>query len=163
MEGIRQKEPYKLDKKDKAIIRVLFEDGRMSIADIAKKTLLRRDSVAYRLKKLQKEEVLIGFVPVINPPSLGLPNISILLVRLRSTTEAEKEEFLKKLVANKNASYISSLIGKFDFYVALIYKDTNHLNEIIKTIRNYVPNLVEDFETYQVASEPKFEQMKDLF
>ena len=163
MEGIRQKEPYNLDNKDKAIIRVLFEDGRMSIAEIAKKTLLRRDSVAYRLKKLQQEEVIIGFVPAINPPSLGLPNISILLLRLRSTTEEEKKEFLKKLVANKYISYISSLIGRFDFYAALIYKDTNHLNEIIKLIRSYVPNLVEDYETYQVAEEPKFEQMKDFF
>ena len=163
MSGIVYKEPYKLDKKDKAIIKVLFEDGRMSIADIAKKTLLRRDSVAYRLKKLQREEVITGFIPAVNPPSLGLPNISILLLRLKSAVGEEKQEFLKRLVSNKHAVHISSLIGKFDFFVALIYKDTNHLNEIIKNIRSYVPNLVEDFETYQVADEPKFEQMKDLF
>ncbi|MCK4670097.1 MAG: Lrp/AsnC family transcriptional regulator [Nanoarchaeota archaeon] len=162
MPGIEYRKPYKLDKKDKQIIRALFEDGRLSIAEISKKTQIRRDSVAYRLKKLQKEGVLTGFVPVLNPPSIGLPNISILLLRLKSTTEEEKQKFLKKLVANRYAVHIFGLIGKFDFYVSLVYKNTNHLNEIIKDIRGFIPNLIEDFDVYQVADEPKFEQMKDL-
>jgi Lrp/AsnC family leucine-responsive transcriptional regulator len=162
MAGIEYRKPYKLDKKDKQIIRVLFENGRLSIAEIAKRTRLRRDSIAYRLKKLQKEKVITGFIPVLNPPALGLPNISMILLRLRSTTEEEKQKFLKKLINNKNAVHISNLIGKFDFYVSLVYRDTNHLNEIIKEIRSYIPNLVENFEVYQVAEEPKFEQMQDL-
>jgi len=162
MVGIIYGIPQKVDKKDKKILKALFQDGRMSIADLAKKTNLRRDSIARRLKRLRKDKVITGFVPIINPPSLGYSNIAIVLLRLKTKTDREKKTFLNKLVANKYIVHISRLIGKFDFYCSIVYRDTNHLNEIIKDIRTYVPDLVEDFELYQVVDDPKYEKMDDL-
>jgi Lrp/AsnC family leucine-responsive transcriptional regulator len=153
----------KIDKKDARIIKMLFKDGRMSIADIAKKTNLRRDSVARRIKNLQKDLALTGIVPIINPKAIGLPSVSILLLRLKTRTEKEKKIFLNKLIANKFIVHIAKLIGKYDFYCSILYKDTNHLNKLLEEMKNYVPNLVDDFEVFQVAEEPKFENMQDLF
>ena len=52
--GIEYTSEQKLDAKDKKIISALMENARYSIAEIAKKTGLRRDSVIYRIKKLAK-------------------------------------------------------------------------------------------------------------
>ncbi len=157
--GIKYGLTQKIDEKDKKILKTLFQDGRISIADIANKTRLRRDSVARRLKRLQKEQVLTGIVPVINPPALGLPNVAILLLRLRS---GNRDKFVSQLIANKFVVHVSKLIGKFDFYCSIVYENTNHLNQIIEETKQYVPNLVDDFELYQVVSDPKFEKMEDL-
>ena len=159
-EGIIYGKEQQVDEKDKKILKALFEDGRMSIADIANKTKLRRDSVARRLKKMTKEQIVTGFVPIINPPALGLPNVAILLIRLR--VKGNRELFLKQIVANKFVVHVSQLLGKFDLYCSVLYENTNHLNQIIEEIRHYVPDLVDDFEMYQVVNDPKFEKMDDL-
>jgi DNA-binding Lrp family transcriptional regulator len=156
--GVEQK----VDAKDKKILKVLFEDGRMSIADIATKTRLRRDSVARRLKRLRKDKVITGFVPVINPPALGYPNVALMLFRVKTGNDASKKKFQDKLVGNKFILHVSKLIGKFDFNCAVIYENTNHLNQIVEEIKTYVPNFIDNFELFQVVDEPKFEKMSDL-
>jgi len=160
--GIKYGLKQEIDAKDKKIMKALFEDGRMSVADIEKKTGVRRDSVARRLKRLVKEQIITGFVPIINPPALGYPNVALLLLRTKTSNTENKDKFLSRLKANKFIVHISKLIGKYDFYCAIIYKDTNHLNEIIEDVKNYVANFVEDFELYQVADEPKFEDTEAL-
>ncbi len=162
MAGIVYGMEQKVDGKDRKLMRVLFQDGRMSIADIAKKTGIRRDSVARRLKRLREEKIITAFIPVINPPALGYPNIAILLLRVRARKEDDKKKFLDKLIGNKVVVHISKLIGKFDFYCAIIYENTNHLNSVIEQIKNYISNFIEDFELFQVVEEPKFEKMDDL-
>ncbi|HIG94993.1 MAG: Lrp/AsnC family transcriptional regulator [archaeon GW2011_AR13] len=151
-----------MDSKDKKIINSLFDDARMSVAEIEKKTKIRRDSVARRLKKMINEKTILGFSPIINPSSLGYPNISLLLLKTKTGNDSQKEKFLNKLIQTKYIVHISKLIGKYDFYCAILYKDTKHLNEIIEKIKNYVPNYLEDFELYQVADDPKFEDMRGL-
>jgi len=151
-----------MDAKDRKIVKALFDDGRMSVADIEKKTRLRRDSVARRLKKLLREKIILGFTPIINPSALGYPSISLLLIKTKTGKDQQKKKFLDKLIQTKQIVHISKLIGKYDFYCAVLYKDTKHLNEIIEDIKNYIPNYIEDFEIYQVADDPKFEDMRGL-
>ena len=160
--GVKYNLKQKVDGKDRKIMKALFQNGRMSVAEIEKKTRVRRDSVARRLKKLIKSEVITGFVPVINPPSLGYPNIASVLIKTKTGNEDNKSKFQKKIISNKFAVHVSKIIGKFDYYLAIVYRDTGHLNQIIEDIKNYVPNFLEDFEIYQVAEDLKFENMSDL-
>ena len=119
-----------MDNKDKKIMKALFEDGRMSVADIEKQTHIRRDSVARRLKNLIKNKIITGFTPIINPSALGYPNVALLILRTKTGKDELKEKFLKKLISTNSVVHISKLIGKFDFYCAIVYRDTTHLNEI---------------------------------
>ncbi len=151
-----------MDAKDKKIMRALFENGRMSVADIEKRTHIRRDSVARRLKNLIKNKIITGFTPIINPPALGYPNVALLILRVKTSKDEQRKKFLDKLVQTKFIVHVSRLVGKFDFYCAIVYRDTPHLNEIIENIKSFVPNYVEDFELFQVADDPKFEDMRGL-
>jgi len=151
-----------MDSKDKKIMKALFEDGRMSVTNIEKRTGIRRDSVARRLKRLVKTKVITGFIPIINPPALGYPNVALLILRTKTGKDEMKEKFVKKIVSTKSIVHVSKLIGKFDFYCAIVYRDTAHLNDIVENIKNYIPNYVEDFEIYPVADDPKFEDMRGL-
>ena len=161
MKGIVYKE-QKIDSKDKEIMKALFENGRMSIADIAKRTKLRRDTVARRLQTLQKEDIITGFVPIINPPALGYPNISLLLIRLKTGKEENLQKFQQNLVTNKYTIHISKLIGKYNYFTVVVYENINHLNKILEDIKKIIPDFIEDIEVIQVVEEPKFENMSGL-
>jgi len=153
---------YEIDDKDRQIMRVLFNDGRMSIAEISKRTSIRRDSVARRLKRLVEEKIITTFVPIIEPSALGLPNVAILLLRLKAKDEHEKNTFQMKLISNDYIVHISKILGKYDYYCSILYKNMTHLNEIIEEIKNYVPNIIDEFEIYQGVEDPKFEDMRNL-
>jgi Lrp/AsnC family leucine-responsive transcriptional regulator len=150
-----------MDEKDKKIIKALFEDGRMSVAEIEKKTHIRRDSIARRLKKLQREKVL-SFIPFLEPKSIGLPNLALVLIRVKTNPKESREKFIQKMSSNKYIFHLSKIIGKFDFFSVLVYKDTNHLNQLSEEIRGYVANFIEDFEVYPIAEEYKVEDMSSL-
>ncbi len=160
--GIQYGLNQKVDDKDKKIMRALFENGRMSVAEIEKKSGVRRDSVARRLKRLQKDEVITGFSPIINPPAIGLPNVASILIKTKTGDDEDKNKFQKKIIGNKFAVHISKIIGKFDYYISIVYKDTGHLNQIVEDVKNYIPNFIEDFEIYQVVEDLKFEDMEEL-
>jgi DNA-binding Lrp family transcriptional regulator len=160
--GIKYGLEQEIDDKDRKIMKSLFEDGRMSVADISNKTGVRRDSVARRLKRLVKEKIITGFVPIINAPALGYPNVALLLIRTKTNEKENKDNFLERLKSNRFIVHIAKLIGKYDFYCAMVYKDANHLNGIVEEVKGYVANFVEDFEIYQVAEEPKFEDTEAL-
>jgi Lrp/AsnC family leucine-responsive transcriptional regulator len=150
-----------VDEKDRKIMKALFDNGRMSVAEIEKRTRIRRDSIARRLKSMEKEKI-ISFVPFVDPKAIGLPNFAVLMIRVKTNPSESRKKFIEKIKGNKYVFHFSKLIGKFDFYSTLVYKDTSHLNNLIEELKSYVPNFIEDFEVYQVAEEYKIEDMSEL-
>jgi len=62
---------FKLDKIDKELLRILIEDPRLKIVEIASKLKESARTTAYRLKRLYKNEILLGIRPILNHSLLG--------------------------------------------------------------------------------------------
>jgi len=62
----------KLDIKDKKILYELDVNCKQTNAQIAKKVGLSRDSVGYRIKKLERESFILGYRTLINFRKLGI-------------------------------------------------------------------------------------------
>jgi len=153
---------YKLDKKDKQILLALLENGRYTISQISKKTGLRRDSIIYRIKKLQVNKVILDFQPLISAGALGFPNIAQLLLKTKISNKEDKDFFIQKLKQEPRIVHISVTIGRYDIYLALIYKEHTELYKIIEKIKAIKPDLILDYEVLQVVDDPKFEDMEGL-
>jgi len=151
-----------LDSKDKKILRVLSENGRISIADAADKTGLKRDAVIRRIRRMQNEKAITGFIPLIDPAALGLPNFAVVLIQTKTNPKESKEKLIKRLVNNKFVFHVSKIVGKYDLFCMVMYEHTQHLNNILEEIKSYVPDFLEDLEVYPVAEEYKFQDMSML-
>ena len=157
--GIEYTSEQKLDAKDKKIISALMENARYSIAEIAKKTGLRRDSVIYRIKKLSENKVIKGYQPIINPPALGYPNLAIILLKTKTINQKAKQDFINKIKSLPNVIHIFTLLGRFEYYLAVLYKTHEQLHLLLEEIRQIIPDYVQDYDILQVVDEPKFENM----
>ena len=62
-----------LDKIDWKIVTALQEDGRVSTAELARKTALSAPAVAERIQKLRDRGVIRGFHAMVDPAAVGLP------------------------------------------------------------------------------------------
>jgi Lrp/AsnC family leucine-responsive transcriptional regulator len=63
----------RLDATDAAILAALVEDGRKTIAELAKIVGLSAPSVSERLRRLEEADVIRGYQAVVDPEGLGLP------------------------------------------------------------------------------------------
>jgi Lrp/AsnC family leucine-responsive transcriptional regulator len=70
-----------LDRVDQAILAELQRDGRVSVADLARRVSLSASSAADRLRRLSDDGVITGYTALLAPEALGYPITAF--VRLR--------------------------------------------------------------------------------
>ena len=61
----------KLDKKDLQILGILDWNARMPITQVAKKVKLNKDVVRYRIRNLEKQEIISAYYSLINISKIG--------------------------------------------------------------------------------------------
>ena len=89
-----------LDRFDRAILAVLAEDGRISIADLARRIGLSKSPTQARLRRLEAEGVITGYRALIDPIRLGLDHVAFVEVRLEDTTGANPDALGARIIAS---------------------------------------------------------------
>ncbi|MBV8046629.1 MAG: Lrp/AsnC family transcriptional regulator, partial [Paludibacterium sp.] len=62
-----------MDKFDKKILNALYENARISFAELARRVNLSAPAVADRVEKLERAGVITGYHARINPSKIGYP------------------------------------------------------------------------------------------
>ncbi len=128
-----------LNAKDWKILNIMLENSRLPLSKIAKLCLMSRQSVEYRLKQMQINNLVMGFKTVINIGKLGYKSYHIFLAL--NTLKKEKE-FLDKA---KKLNYVNAIItyrGKFNYEISIMAKTLEEFLEIYQ-------NLIKEFSIYK--------------
>jgi Lrp/AsnC family leucine-responsive transcriptional regulator len=86
-----------LDATDMRILRILLDDARTSVADIARAVGMSAPSVSERMRRLEENGTIQGYAAQINPAALGLPLGAWLRVRPVPGELARVAEILKEI------------------------------------------------------------------
>ncbi|SRR3989344_3778570 len=148
---------FTLDKKDKAILKALEEDGRAMIKDIASKTKIPRDSVNYRIKKLVSNKVIKGFVPVCDTFKLGYPIYSWVMMQLQNFNEETERKFRNYLVMNKHIIYMVKVTGDYHYIIAVASKSIPDFDNVLREMLAKFPNLIKSYTTSLLIEEAKYD------
>ena len=138
-------ELVELDLKDKKILYLLSKNARLALSKIAKIVNLSRDSVAYRIKNLEKRGVLHDSLAVVDVSRFGYDSYHIFL-RLNSPTREAELDLIEKI---RQLPYVRALIkfnGKYDFEVAVIAKNILEFDGILTEIIGKTGNYLQDYE-----------------
>tara|TARA_B100001971_G_C18193260_1_gene539926 strand:- start:505 stop:1464 length:960 start_codon:yes stop_codon:yes gene_type:complete len=120
-----------LKESDIRLLNYLYHNNREPSTKIAKATKLTRDQVEYRLKKYQSEEIIKQFFAIFNYEKLGY-NLSVgLLLKIKPN---KIKEFSNSLKENKNCLSKGKVLGDYDFYLDLIFKNEKELNGFISNL-----------------------------
>ncbi len=106
-----KKENISLDKTDIEILKALNEDGRVKVIDIANNLKANPETVLYKLKRLQKEEIIIGNRVQFNMGKFGF-HYSLILLNIKNMNK-EKERsliqfFRKHLFINSYGLFLNN-------------------------------------------------------
>ncbi|MBS3133917.1 Lrp/AsnC family transcriptional regulator [Candidatus Woesearchaeota archaeon] len=131
------KNQIQLDLKDKKILKLLSINARFSLSRISKYVRLTRDAVKYRINRLEKNNVITGYLTLINLKKLGFSSYHI-FTELHPNIEKESEMimFFKE---NKNINAVLKYSGKLDYELALVVREFEELDHVFTSIINKYP------------------------
>ena len=107
----------KIDTKDKKILDLLGDNGRMSISEIARKTRLSRDTVKYKINRLKELKIILNFFPRLNFKKLGFKIYHVFMV----IDERDKKRHNQLLNKLKNHPSTYSLLEYSDQWDLELY------------------------------------------
>lgn len=119
----------RIDGIDKKILRMLMEDARRPILEIARNIGISGAAIHQRLRKLEKSGLLKGSKFIINPKILGyttMAYVGIYLDKAMSNPMAVKE--LEKIPEVLECHYTT---GDWSILIKVLCKDNEHLMHVL--------------------------------
>src|SRR3989338_6273790 len=141
-----------LDLKDRKILWLLGQDARMPLSEIAKKVALSRDTVAYRIKRIEQQKVILGARTVIDTTTLGY-NAYHLLLRLTNPVKEVEKEIIQKLRELPQVRAILKFAGGYDLEIAVIAKNIEEFDLLLTQIIQKTEKYLEDYEILVVSKD----------
>ena len=120
-----------IDRFDRAILRELSVDGRMSVTELALRVGLSKSPCQVRLKRLQERGYIRGFRAVLDPARMGLDHIAFVEVRLTDTTEAALRAFNAAVQKVPEIEQCHMIAGAFDYLLKVRTRDIRAYREVL--------------------------------
>jgi DNA-binding Lrp family transcriptional regulator len=114
----------KLDLKDRKILFELDLNCRQSNTQIGKKVGLKKDVVAYRIKKMQDEGIIKNFWTAINTFKLGY-DVFRIYIALQYGSQNVKNEIIRHFMNYRNTWAIKSHKGEINLAV-IVWSKNNY-------------------------------------
>jgi DNA-binding Lrp family transcriptional regulator len=150
MEKIEHKE---VDDEEVRILKLLSENARIPVLDIMEKLKFTRDLVSYRIKKLEKEKIILGHRTLINLEKIGFHLFKVIL-RLQNFSEENEKEIIDFCKGSENITQYLRLVGSWDAEIEAEVEDEENLYKIINDLRNKF-NIIKDFEVLHIVENYK--------
>lgn len=106
---------HDLDQFDRAILAVLAEDGRISVADLARRIGLSKSPTQARMRRLEADGIITGYRALIDPIRLGLDHVAFVELRLNDTRESALAEFNAATARVGEIEQVHMIAGNFDY------------------------------------------------
>lgn len=104
-----------LDGFDHAILRVLRQDGRISVTDLAARISLSKSPTQTRLRRLERDGYVTGYQALLDNERLGLGHVSFVEVKLDDTRETALARFNAAVRKTAEIEECHMIAGAFDY------------------------------------------------
>jgi len=123
---------YQLDGIDSKIVRAIASHARKPITDIAKEAGVEPAVARYRLRRLERDKIILAYVSAPNFEKLGLRFVQ-LNISLQDPTAAKSISSYFNLT--NRCLYAIELIGKYDLTIEVHVRDEHELRRILDDFR----------------------------
>jgi Lrp/AsnC family transcriptional regulator, leucine-responsive regulatory protein len=142
MNSVEDKErEIKLDLKDRKILHELDKNARQSNSEIARKVRLNKNTVNYKIKRIEDEKVILGYYTVVDYSKLGFIGFRVYFNFFNTNPETEKE-IINWLINSKEVGVVVGVESPYDcaFHVwtKSIYEFDEFWLEFKKKFREYI-------------------------
>jgi Lrp/AsnC family transcriptional regulator, leucine-responsive regulatory protein len=121
----------KLDRKDRAILKALQRDSRLTMQQLAGLTGMSSSACWRRVKSLEEAGVIDRYAAIVNPRKAGFSLTSMTLVSLARHEEKNVETFVKEVVRHPEVLECFATSGEADFHLRVVVEDMDAYNRFL--------------------------------
>ncbi len=125
----------KLDKLDLAILKILQENPKLRIRDLAEKLKIPKSTIYYRLRQLENQGIIKKYGIIIDSDKLGFEYVVIIQVRARYGPKYH-DEIGKLLSKNPYVQGVYYVLGDIDFIVIGKFPSKTKYMEFLEQLIN---------------------------
>ncbi|MCM2560927.1 Lrp/AsnC ligand binding domain-containing protein [Lutimaribacter sp. EGI FJ00014] len=130
-----------LDRIDRNILRVLSTEGRIPIAELARRVGLSKSPAQVRMKRLQAQGYIQGFRAVLDPAKLDLNHVAFAEVKLTDTTEKALTAFNRAVADVHEIEECHMIAGSFDYLIKVRTKDIQSYRRVLGEVISALPHV----------------------
>jgi Lrp/AsnC family leucine-responsive transcriptional regulator len=138
--GLR-KDALRLDEVDRKILRALQQDARLTTAQLADKVGLSTTPCWNRLKRLETQGYIDGYVALLNQEKLGLPETVIIEVTLDRHDEEVLARFGELLADLPEVIEAYLTTGDYDYLVKVAVESTAGYERFLRERLYRIPGI----------------------
>lgn len=144
-----------LDQQDMFLLKTLSNNARMSIVDLMKKTALTRDIVTYRLRKYEKEKLIVQYRCYPNLPVIGI-QLHKIVIRTKNLDERSEKELGAYAANSKRITQFLKLIGSWDIEIEVETESEDQLYALLAEIRKRFANIIREYDLIRITKTLKY-------
>ncbi len=119
-----------VDTHDRAIVRALQTDGRMSNVELAERINLSESATLRRVRALEEVGLIEGYSARINQARGGLPGNVFINITLQRQDQQDLEAFEKAVQQVPEIMECYLMTGNFDYLLRVVVADTDDFERI---------------------------------
>lgn len=144
----------KIDKIDEEIIKLITNNARMPIIEIANKLKTTPRIVQYRLKELEKKKIILAYKSHLDLKTIGRIFCKA-IIYLSNIPKRELEGFINYASNLPGAVWPQRVMGAWDFELDLELENYDQFQEIILNLKEKFPKIIRDYEFCITSKEYK--------
>lgn len=143
------------DQLDRAILEELQVNGRISVADLARKIHLSPPAVYQRIKRLERAGVIQQYVALVDREAVGYDLLCFIRISVQPHTDALMQAFQQAVAVLPQVLECYRTAGSYDILLKVVVPNHRQLDQFI---RDHLMSLtgVERIETSLVLNEMKY-------
>lgn len=119
-----------LDRIDVGILRLLQNNARLSVKEIAAEIGLAPSTTHERIRRLRDSGVLLGTHAEVDPKALGVGLEALFMIELSKHKRGTVDRFMEDLVDVPEVRSAYLVSGRYDVVVHVVVRDTAHLKDL---------------------------------
>jgi len=113
------------------ILRRLNENARKSFRDIARELRVSISTVSNRVKRLEKEGIVLGYAPLLDEKKLGYDVLAVIGIRI---SKGKLLEVQRKIARDDRVVDVYDVTGEYDSVIIARLRNTRELDAFIKRL-----------------------------
>jgi Lrp/AsnC family leucine-responsive transcriptional regulator len=134
-------ETHQLDKTDLQLLKILQENGRISIKELAQRVHLSPTPVFDRVRRLESTGVIERYTAVLNAAKLGQGFLVFCSVRLRRMGKDIAHDFVERIKDIPEVAECYNISGEFDYLLKIYAPDMQYYNEFCINVLGTIESL----------------------
>ncbi len=131
-----------LDARDRAILRALQSNGRLTNSELADRVGLSPSACLRRVRLLEESGLIAGYAMILNQRACGLPGTAFIFITLDQQGRQALDAFEEAIRAIPEIPECHLLAGQSDYMIRVVYRDAADLERIHTDILTRLPGVV---------------------